>query len=208
MARARHDDDEDDMPRRGRPRSPEEFGPRKPWAHEREEYWRRLQAILDALEIPDLGRDERLYLQGVLRRQDLLRSVDPKRFPDAGDGTVTLLLRTITESTNGEAGLTLPILQAVSSCMNPVWTDRGLEWIEAFDSVDLIGLRAKLADLGLEDQFERVIRGKLEGILGPPVLPKPKPTPRPKTGRPPNISEQTWAEYTAMRKRLKRPKAA
>jgi hypothetical protein len=210
MARARQDDDDDDdfVPSVGRPRNPEEFGPPSPEPHQREEFVRRLQAILDALEIPDMDRDARMYLQNVLRRCDLLRSIDAKRFPAKGDEQVTLLLRTIAESTNGPAALTLPILMAVSSCMNPVWTDRGLEWIEAHDHVDLVGLQTTLADLGLEDQFERVLRRKLKAILGPPVVPKPRPKkPAKQMARPSIISERAWNEYAALREKLKRPRA-
>jgi hypothetical protein len=38
-------------------------------------YVARLQAILDALEIPDLGREERTYLQRLLCRADHLRNL-------------------------------------------------------------------------------------------------------------------------------------
>jgi len=59
----------------------------------------------------------------------------------------------------------------------------------------------------LSDHLMTCIRNKLLRSLGPPVLPKPKPKPRPKTARRPNISEETWAEYMGMRKKLKRQKA-
>ena len=51
--RARDDeDDDDDIPARvGRPRAPEQSAQPEPF--EREEFAKRLQAILDALELPD-----------------------------------------------------------------------------------------------------------------------------------------------------------
>jgi hypothetical protein len=66
--------------RPGRPRSPEQFGPPKPEPHEHVGYWHRLQSILDAIEIPKLDMDARLYLQRTLRMHDVLRTHDPKRF--------------------------------------------------------------------------------------------------------------------------------
>ena len=87
-----------------------------------------------------------------------------------------MLLRTVFESTNGAAALKSPILDAVSNCLRPVWVDKGLAWIEAFDHIDLVGLHATLTDLGLADQLSRVLHIKLEAILGPPtVAPAAKP---------------------------------
>lgn len=107
---ANDEDDDDDMPvARGRPRTQEMFGPPKPEPHQRTQFVTRLQSIQNALELPDLGRDERMYLQRVLWRADLLRSIDPKRFTDRGEDRVILLLRSIAETTNGTEALTLPI---------------------------------------------------------------------------------------------------
>jgi hypothetical protein len=171
------DDDEDGddyVPRVGRPRS-EEFGPPKPDPHDRKEYAARLQGLLDAIEIPELGRDERRYLQRVLWRSDRLESIDKKRFPNEGAEQVTHLLRLVFESTNGSAALKLPILRAVSDVMYPAWLAKGLAFIESFDLVDLVGLHDTLLELGLEDQLARTVRRKLEAILGPPVAPPSKP---------------------------------
>jgi len=145
-----------------------------------------------------------------LCRCDRLRSIDAKRFPAKGEEQITILLRTVFESSNGATALTSPILRAVSICMLPQWVDRGLEWIEAFDRIDLVGLRATLSELGLEDQLDRVLRRKLEEILGAPKAAaiQKKPPARPKAARPPMVSESVWSEVTALRKKLKRPKAA
>jgi hypothetical protein len=66
---------------------------------------------------------------------------------------------------------TLPILRAVNGCMRPVWVDKGLAHIEAYDAIDLVGLHDQLRGLGLADQFERVVHRRLTEILGPPIVP-------------------------------------
>jgi hypothetical protein len=193
----------------GRPRNPQP--PRSPEPHERPEYAARLQVILDAVEIDDIPKDVRLYLQKILQRCDRLRSFDPQRFIARGEEEVTLLLRTVFESSNGAAPLTLPILMAVSNCMRPVWVDRGLAWIEAFDHIDLATLYATLIELGLSDQIDRALFKKLEDILGPPVVSAPPPQKTPPSRRaivrPKDISERTWNEVMALRK-SKRPTGA
>jgi hypothetical protein len=209
----RDEDDEDDdiPPRVGRPRSPEQYGPPKPEPHEREEYFDRLQRILDALEIGELGRDVRLYLQKVLRRRDLLRAVDAKGFPEEGDAVVTLLLRSIAESSNGPSALTLPIIDAVRSCPHDVWTNRGLAWLEAMDKVPLLATQRALHDLGLERHLSDAISHKLTQLLGPPIVPQPAPkkkSPAKRLVKPPDVSQATWDAVVAMRKKSKRPRAA
>ena len=77
----------------GRPPKTEE--PKGPELYERREYRDRLQIIVDALEIDKLSKDVRLYLQMLLRRYDLLRATDAKRFPAKGEEQVTLLLRAV-----------------------------------------------------------------------------------------------------------------
>ncbi|WFU40166.1 hypothetical protein QA640_39155 [Bradyrhizobium sp. CB82] len=123
-------------------------------------------------------------MQTLLRRYDLLRGIDPKRFTAKGEEQVTLLLRTVFESSNGAAALTVPILRAVSGCMHKTWVEKGLAFIEAYDRIHLVGLHGMLTDLGLEDQLERVLRHKLKEILGSPLAPAaPKKTPRPNVAR-------------------------
>jgi hypothetical protein len=130
----------------GRPRAPEQLGPPRREPHQRPKYFQRLDAILGALEIPNIGRDERLFLQRIIHRSDMLRRVDPKRFGTAnGDAQVILLLRLIAESANGPEALTLPILGAVSSCLHEGWINRGLEFFKAMDQVPLLQILATLA---------------------------------------------------------------
>jgi hypothetical protein len=48
--------------------------------------------------------------------------------------------------------------------MEPVWVEKGLAFIEAYDLVDLVGLQATLKDLGLEDHL--VFAESWKGSLG------------------------------------------
>lgn len=59
-----------------------------------------------------------------------------------GPGHLTLVLRTIVESAGNERALKAPIIWAVSDLIltQRAWADRGLEWLEAFDDIDLLGL--------------------------------------------------------------------
>ena len=107
----------------GRPRNPP--APSKTEPYERPEYAARLQAILDALEIHDLPKEARAYLQKTIRRCDLVRSINPTLAPK-GEERITVLLRTVYESSNGHAALTVPIFDAVSNCAHPVWVDKGV----------------------------------------------------------------------------------
>jgi hypothetical protein len=136
----------------GRPPKLPELTISAPLPHERQEFVDRLQAIIDALEIGDLPKDVRLFLQKKLRRHDFLRSVDAKRFHAKGEEEVTILLRTVFESSNGAAALTMPILPAVSGCMEPRWVDHGLAWIEFFDSVGLVRLLEQIRALDFCDE--------------------------------------------------------
>lgn len=62
-----------------------------------------------------------------------------------GEGHLILLLRTFMESENNRMALVEPILWGVSDVMmaNPRWPDKGLAWLEAFDTIDLCDLWAK-----------------------------------------------------------------
>lgn len=56
-----------------------------------------------------------------------------------GEGHLILLLRTIMESDNNKMALVEPVIWAVSDVMlaNPRWPAKGLEWLAAFDEIDL-----------------------------------------------------------------------
>src|ERR1700688_1896626 len=103
-----------------------------------------------------------------------------KRFPAKGDELVTILLRTVFESSNGGAALTLPILRAVSYCMESRWVDRGLEWIEFFDTINLLELQEQIRALdfcdegNLEQHLRDAIRRRLVRHFGPAKIAVPK----------------------------------
>jgi hypothetical protein len=42
-------------------------------------------------------------------------------------------------------------------------------WIESFDGIDLIKLLSTVTELGIADQFDRMLYAKLSANLGPPV---------------------------------------
>ena len=203
------DDDDDDVPARvGRPRAKEEFGPPRPEQHERQEYAARLQLVLKALEIPDLGRDERMYLQRILWRRDQLRKYDRKRFAARGEDQVVLLLRSIAEMSNSLAALKLSIMRALSLCLHEAWTSKGLAWLDAMDAVKLVEIEATLRGLGLGEHLHTAIRWKLAEILGPPIVSQPMPkTPARKMVKPPAVSQAAWDDVIQIGK-LRKKKTA
>ena len=109
-------------------------------------------------------------------------------FGTDGRGHITLLIRTILESENNQDALIEPIVSAVSACMRPEWTGRGLQWIEAFDQIPLLDILNKLRELDLFTEkeiahhYEIGIERRLWRIFGPdivPAAPKPKRARRP-----------------------------
>jgi hypothetical protein len=135
-----------------------------------------LQRLLRAVERPFVDPEVRARLQVLLERR--------------GEQHVLLLLRTIIESEGNQNALVEPIVSAVSSAIadHPKWTDKGLAWIEAFDTLDLNGLVATMRGLDLFKEtslakyLSWVISNKLRKIfeLAAPLSP---PKPGPKTGR-------------------------
>jgi hypothetical protein len=104
----------------------------------------------------------------------------------------------------------LPILRAVSSCMEQRWVDQGLAWIEFFDSVRLVELLDQIRSLDfcsegdLETHLCSAIRRRLVRRFGAPKIAAPKKPPaRPKMVRPPGVSEGSWQTVLALRKRPK-----
>ncbi len=61
-----------------------------------------------------------------------------------GEGHLILLLRTIMESENNRMALVEPVIWAISDVMlaNPKWPDKGMEWLVAFDEIDLCAIWA------------------------------------------------------------------
>ena len=99
------------------------------WA--REPCPRKLQPILDGLEIDALDESARLYLQ----RQLYIGSL----FDQDRMGHVVMTLRCITESEGNEGALSEMNLRAVSGTIGP-FEDRGIALIEAFDQIPLLSV--------------------------------------------------------------------
>ena len=112
-----------------------------------------------------------------------------------------MLLRSIFETTNGIAALTLPVMNGVSSVLHyDAWKNRGLELLEAMDRVPLFEIHATLQGLGLAEQLDKAIRYRLTQILGSPFAPPAKPKkPARKMEKPPIVSQSTWDEMLALR---------
>jgi hypothetical protein len=127
---------------------------------------RQLQNILDALEVPLIDAQARRMLQKLLHRHDKFLGGD-------GSGHVTLLIRTILESEGNQDALIEPIVSAVSLCMRPEWTKKGLAWIEAFDKIPLTAILQCMRGLDLFAEktlghyYAIAVRNKLAAILEP-----------------------------------------
>jgi hypothetical protein len=184
MAR-RDDDDEDDLP-------PPPGRVEPPPAWDCKPIAKQVQAVLDAVEAPPIDKETRLTLQRYLYRRNKYGEVfHDNDFGSDGSGFITLLLRTILESEGNQDALIEPVVVAVSSCMRPIWVNRGLDWIAAFDQIPLVGTLNKLRDLDLFDEnelahfFELSIRRSLWKIFGQDEVPEPvKVKSRPKLTRP------------------------
>jgi hypothetical protein len=93
----------------------------------------------------------------------------------------TIVLRTIVESEGNQAELIADIIGAISDIVlrHPRWVDLGLQWLEAFDQINLAAIRRAAKAAGaypLHSAVMMLICVDLERILGPSKLPKqPKP---------------------------------
>ncbi|KGT73759.1 hypothetical protein MA20_41880 [Bradyrhizobium japonicum] len=139
------------------------------WA--REPWPRKLQPILDGLEIDALDEGARLYLQ----RQLYIGSL----FDQDRTGHVVMTLRCITESEGNEGALSEMNLRAVSSAIGP-FEDRGLGLIEAFDQIPLLSVFEQMRALEYfyvseaQGALERILKHKLRRILPSPPPPPSK----------------------------------
>lgn len=84
-----------------------------------------------------------------------------------GEEHVTMLLRTIMESENNRMALVEPIIWAVSDVMlaNPKWPARGLEWLEAFDAIDLCDVWARSKEANGAPPERHGVASKLTELL-------------------------------------------
>jgi hypothetical protein len=123
--KAEVDDDDDDGPPPGYVITPP--------AWESAPVAKQVQDILDAVDAPSVDKETRSTLQRYLWRRQKHGDMFRDGWGSDGRGYVTVLLRTILESDGNRDALIEPVVVAVSSCMRPEWTNRGLAWIEAFD---------------------------------------------------------------------------
>jgi hypothetical protein len=144
----------------------------------------QLQDILDALEVPPIDAETRDIFHRILYRQKYL----------GGDarGQVIFILRCILESSGNEGALIGPIVRAVSYCLTPELTNRGLELIEAFDRIPLLAILETMRSLDLFSErsiahyLAIALRNKLAAILEPAdaVVSKPRVVKAPRRKRP------------------------
>jgi len=140
------------------------------------------EILIELDEVPLVDAQVRFTFQKILYRAG--------KFGTDGRGDVTLLIRTITESSGNENALVEPIITAVALVMRPEWTNLGLRWIKAFDQIPLMATLQTMRSLNLFSErsmalyLSMVIRNKLAAILKP-VVSKPAPVrAKPKAKRP------------------------
>jgi hypothetical protein len=94
----------------------------------------RLCAALDVRIVPVTRRPRDNETTAVATLRGILAAHGEEHF--------VMLIRTIAESEGNARALVAPILYGVSDVMAafPSWPDKGLDWIEAFDAIDLQSL--------------------------------------------------------------------
>jgi hypothetical protein len=200
------DDDDDDLP-------PPPGRVEPPPAWDCKPIAKQVQAVLDAVEAPPIDKETMLLLQRYLYRRNKYGAVfHDNDFGSDGSGYITLLCRTILESEGNQNALIEPVVSAVASCMRTIWIRRGVEWIAAFDQIPLVDILNRLRELDLfpekelEQHYAMGIQRRLWRIFGPDVVPEPvKVKSRPKLTRPSGISEQSWNDVLALRKKPPKP---
>jgi len=98
----------------------------------------RVREICADLEIEIIGPYQNQG-PGQTRAEQTLQRI----LHDHGEGHLILVLRTIMESENNKGELVAPTIWAISDLIlaHPEWADKGLAWLEAFDRIDLPGIR-------------------------------------------------------------------
>jgi hypothetical protein len=132
--------------------------------------------ILDAIEAPPADAEVMSTFQKILYRR--------KYFDYDARGQIILTCRCILESEGNEGAFAEPFVSAVhSACSNKEFADRGLELVEAFDQIDLVGILKTMRALeyfrlnDVRSVVGQIVRNKLRRILSPPP-PLPE-SPRP-----------------------------
>jgi hypothetical protein len=161
-----------------------------------------VDAILADLQIAVIPTNQTRGPMQTKARQ-ILRAI----FRDHGEGHLILLLRTITESNGNELALIAPCLLAVSDVMraHPAWPNRGLQWIEAFDNIDLVAMQ-KTASANRKASPQRgAIATMLYERLAPAFVP-PKRVRPPRKPSPRTISKQSACSNWRLLTIFRRPK--
>ncbi|MCP3395241.1 hypothetical protein NLM27_41655 [Bradyrhizobium sp. CCGB12] len=100
-------------------------------------------------------------------------------YEDHGEGHLVLLLRTLLESDGNSVHVNDFVLRGLSDVMlaHPEWPQKGLAWLEAFDSINLGDIRAKArANRQAVPQRHGVAAGlfrELAKAFAPPPKPEP-----------------------------------
>lgn len=107
------------------------------------------------------------------RARQVLRRIVEKH----GEGHLLFVLRTIVESRNNAAELKAETIYAVSDVVakRPAWADRGLAFMEAFDTIELGPLREEARALPISSK-RVVLAVMLAERLKPIMEPEPQGT--------------------------------
>jgi hypothetical protein len=158
-----------------------------------------VQKTFDALELTEVDPGVRYALQRWIWRADKY---------SWGRGDIILAMRCIVESeANGPEALLNPILGAVHGQCRPEWTCKGLDFVAAFDGIDLRELLKSMRDLRcfrpdeITNYLTTAIRDRLWDIFGADAAPSADVRRKPKRfkrarGRLP--SERPWESAPLM----------
>jgi hypothetical protein len=130
-----------------------------------------VRGILDAIEAPTADAEVITKFQKILHWARL--------FNEDGRGQIVLACRCILESEGNQDSFREPFVSAVLSSVGK-FADRGLELVEAFDQIDLVGILEQMRALEffyLSDvpiALASIVRNKLRRILFPPQPEPPK----------------------------------
>lgn len=116
-----------------------------------------LADVCEAVGITIINNNIRALPMQTKAKETIRRLIDSH-----GAGHAIITLRAIVESDGNERELRSETIWAVSDCIlaRPDWAGRGLEFIEAFDSIDLRALRRQAKDI-LPEHRARIVLGVL-----------------------------------------------
>jgi len=123
-----------------------------------------VRGILDAIEAPPADGDVITKFQKILYWARL--------FNEDSRGQIVLACRCILESEGNQDAFRQPFVSAVLSSVGK-FADRGLELVEAFDQIDLVGILEQMRALEFFYQSDvpsalaSIVRNKLRRILSP-----------------------------------------